>query len=72
MSASWSQLPLALQIGHLLAQSFAPALPFANNKAFVPGKQTPRFMSCSQRTPIDILIPCEAAAGRGIEKLLFT
>lgn len=72
MSVSWSQLSLALQIGHLLAECFAPALQFANNKTFVPGKQTPRFMSCSQRTPIDILIPCEPTAGRGIEKLLFT
>lgn len=42
VSVSCSQLPLALQIGHLLAQCFAPALQFANNEAFVPGKQTPK------------------------------
>lgn len=66
------ELPLELQIVHLLAKCLDPALQFANNKAFVPRKQTPGFMSYSQRTPIDILIPRESAAERSIEKWLFT
>lgn len=66
------ELPLELQIVHLLAKCLDPALQFANNKAFVPRKQMPRFMSCSQKAPIDISIPCESAAERDIEKRLFT
>lgn len=66
------ELPLELQIVHLLAKRRDPALQFADNKAFVPRKQTPGFMSYLQRSPIDILIPCGSAAERGIEKWLFT
>jgi len=66
------ELPLELQIVYLLAKCLDPALQFVNNKAFVPREQTPRFMSYSQRTPIDILIPCQSAAESNIEKRLFT
>jgi len=66
------EVPLELQIVHLLAKCLDPALQFANNKAFVPRKQVARFMSSSQKAPIDILIPCESVAERDIEKQLFT
>lgn len=58
------ELPLELHIVHLLAECPGPALQFANNKTFVPSKQMLGFMSYSQRTPIDILIPCESEAER--------